>query len=222
MQRLLKIGEALENLPPGQRDIDSEVTLARATVVMLAGHLEAFLNSLIREIVGLLPNNWEQVSLGQKKYVATCVFLEINDYNQYYKVDDFIDEKKIDDFKSSVVKIRDWFQDPSSIGATREHAIKGFYKGVPPKVIDNMFKRFHKENKSFLVWLDERGRNKSRIYTVLEQLVNQRSEIAHGELATKPTLADARLYVLTATNIVRLVDEFMRDAYKPPTPRSSP
>lgn len=206
---LLSLGKTSVTDSQAQGSLAIGVALARAIVVLLAGHIEAFFNGLLGECVCELPGTWGEMSAGQKKYVALRISDELVQNLNHDET--YGEQKQVEKLKNLIEKMCSWINTPNQVvksGAIG--SLKGFYRGIAPEAIEALLKRLHPETKSFFEWIQARRYDRSRIWTVLQQLVNERTDIAHGDLKTQPTLSDARLYVVTAVVVVRLADQFMR------------
>lgn len=209
---LLSLGKTSVTASHAQDSLTIGVALARAIVVLLAGHIEAFFNSLLIECVCELPDNWGDMSQGQRKYLALRMTEEL--FQNLNRDEAYGEHKQIEKLRGLIEKMYSWTNTPNQ--AMKSGAIgslKGLYKGIAPDAIEVLLKRLHPDTKSFFEWIQIKGYDRSRIWTVLQQLVNERTEIAHGDLETQPTLSDARLYVITAAVVARLADEFMRSTF---------
>jgi hypothetical protein len=214
LQALLDLGRNVGTENVSSQSLAKEVAVARAIVVLLAGHLQAFFNSLGGEVLSQLPSDWNSLTLEQQRYVALCMAAEIQRCNADFRGETYRDAGKVQKLKDRVQRLGEWIETPDKVNSSEQDVVlQGFFKDVAPRSVDKFLRRFHPEDESFLDWVGRQGFDKSRIYTVLEQLVNQRNDVAHGSLETQPTLNDARLYIVTATTLVRLADKFIRGCY---------
>lgn len=191
-------------------NLELQICLARAVVVLLGGHLEAYFSSLAEEIVESRKGTWDEISVGHRKYISLLIKEEIFELAEQLVDQNFSDVKEVTKLKKRVEKIAKSFQSPQSVNIK---TLKGFYRHKGADAVERLLRGFHPKNDSFYGWLDNRRIDLSRVKTVLTQLLVDRTDIAHGELDTQPTILDARLYVMTATSVVRLADQFMREAY---------
>ena len=191
-------------------DLEVELALARAIVVLLGGHIEGYFNSLSAEIVGLITDTWDTLPPGQKKYVSSLVFTSLQEILKEFDGETFSEERRRTSFKTRIGKTASWFDNPDTVEVS---VLKGFYRYHGPDAVEKLLQQFRPDHASFYGWLQSNGVDLSRVKTVLTQLLIHRTEIAHGELDTQPTIGEARLYVLTATVVVRMADAFMKEPY---------
>lgn len=206
LRQLLLLGDSVQAKRP--RDIALEVHLARSIVVLIAGHLEGYFNSLASEVVSKLPSRWIKLSRGQRKYVSEKLISQMSDCGKKLCDKSMLDESNVNALIAAVSAVAITYRKPNSI-SPRSEEIEGLYRDLAPKSVDVFLKRIHPNGNSFLDWLGTKRYDKSQICTVLQQLVSSRSDIAHGSLTQSPTLEDARRYILTAAVIVRAADRYI-------------
>jgi len=91
--------------------------------------------------------------------------------------------------------------------------LRGFYEEAAPKAVDALLSAFHPQGQSFFDWLEAQGIDRGILWKNLQNMVNMRNEIAHGNLSQKPTLVDARRFAGTARTLVQGADSYVRSCY---------
>ena len=89
MKRLLNIPKKYMGERKSIADLETESALARSTVVLLAGHLEASFNDLSREIASYAQENWDDLTHGNKKYITTLIYEKISEIIKDYQDENF-------------------------------------------------------------------------------------------------------------------------------------
>jgi hypothetical protein len=123
----------------------------------------------------------------------------------------FSEARQIERLRKKVHDVSNCFEQPASVIPP---AIRGFYRGGGPKAVERLLSQFRRDGQSFFGWLNRRGVDLSRVQTILAQLVTYRTEIAHGNMTTQVTISDAKFFLLTATQMVRLADRFVRESFR--------
>lgn len=213
---LHNLGRELEAGTP--RNLPLEISLARSIVVLIAGHLEGYMNALAEEVIGHLPDDPELLTASQRRYLAIRLRDFMVERSKELKEATFGEGREVDAFLTSSESIHGWLQKPSSLPHIEK--IRGFYRDLAPDAVDQLFRRLHPLGSSFWGWIESKGKDRSRFCTVLKQLVEARSGIAHGEIDIRPTLNDARLYIATATALVRASERFILEFSPQPNSRN--
>jgi hypothetical protein len=189
--------------------LELENALARAATMLLGGHVEAYLNELAAEATALVGGHWDDLPFGQRRFLATRAVEMALDLIEEYKSENFIDGKPIERLKAKMYDISSCFERPATVSPP---AIRGFYRQGGPRAVERLLSQFRHDGQSFFGWLNNRGVDLSRVQTVLTQLLVHRTGIAHGDMAVQVTIGDARLFLITATQIVREADRFVRES----------
>lgn len=210
LRRLLEPARQLQLNPQDLDGLQTSNAIARAAIVLLAGHLERYLNDLAREAAATIKISWSNATLGQRRIVVLRVLGALKEIDEQYRSNDFSKEAALENCKYDVERCASYFDIASAFADLQ---LKGFYRHNGPRAVERLLQDLHPDSKKFFDWIEGRKLDRGRVWTVLEQLVEYRTGIAHGDMTIQPTHGDARLYVDTAVVIAREADSFLRAAF---------
>lgn len=199
-----------DTIEAGQRISTQEMVL-RFVMVSIVGALHRFLATLLEDWADKLVDDWDSLSLLQKRFVALHVHRAFERLLAEFSEGDLWDEKAQRKFRLATSKYAEWLQRPTVLAASPEREeLTGFFRDQGAKAIDRALSRFRCDGQPFFGWLlSQSGR-----YTGYEDRLNEaitiRNEVAHGTLNRRLTTVDVRGHWACITSIVRKAEDFLR------------
>jgi hypothetical protein len=201
---LIDHAKLASNIPDYRRNISPQQTLLRAAVLLLCSHVEVFFKSLIEEYLDDLEEQWELLTPGMKRYVilqAREYVLEEVPKDQYLTCSA---PNEVDGLYGIFKEVNGWIESPKVLSTSpRRKKLEYFYRGTAPKAIEKTLTSMRQDGCSFFGWVDKKGLDRGRFWTVLDALVEIRNGIAHEAGSISLTINDVRLYLAIATSIIR-------------------
>ena len=207
---LIGVAERAPTIVVTRIGLSEQQILLRAAVLQLSSHVECFFNSVIEEVADDLAGDWNSLSVGMQRYVSLQSRKYLLDELEKDEYIHCASDKDIKSLCSIIKEAYDWLERPNLLSKSPYRGkLEYFYRGSAPKAIENVLRVLHKDRKSFFGWIESKGFDRSRFWIVLEQLVTIRNEITHRGSMVAPSVSDAKLYLATATFIVRQVRLFL-------------
>lgn len=208
---LLEKADTADAAPVPGRTVTDQQIYIRSAIVLLVGHLEGFFKAVAEEHVDLIGTaSWERQSAGMRRYIALGVLRQLEDASE--GADECRTPIQTDNFRRSVILASRWLTNPQRFAESRTRPqLLDFYRQKGSKSIDAFLQNFHPAGLKFFSWLESRGFDRGRFWTVVEGLVFARNQIAHGDAQLSLTLADVRSYAAVCLVLVRQTRVFLRD-----------
>jgi hypothetical protein len=205
---LVAAAAADDSLGPGVRLSLRERQL-RLFVVSLIGSLQAYIAELLEEICDHLPDDWNALTLIQRRYVCTHIHRRSSNLIQEYPEAAFHEDKKVEQFIKQVSECVNWYSHPSSLSASVLKAdLEGFLGDNGSKALDRALTMHRPDAMRFSDWLGAQKAHRSSM-EILDNAIRLRNEAAHGKIAQRITVEDARRYRVIVTRIVQKADEYV-------------
>ena len=191
-------------------NIYNQQIFLRSAIILLAGHVEYFLKSLIEEFADNLSNSWDSLTYQMKKYTIVQIRDHLQKEFNKEKCQNCNTINDIEFIRQKIYEVYGWLLDPSVLAnSPNREKLEYFYRGTAPEAIDRLLRNMRTDGVSFFVWIEHKGFDRSRFWTVLSELVKLRIDIVHRGSMNSPTINDARLYLATATLMVRQIRLFL-------------
>lgn len=212
---LLKKAETADALHVSGRSVSDQQIYLRSAIVLLAGHVEGFFKAVAEEHVDLIgTGSWERQLPGMRRYMALCALRHLQDAIE--DAEDCKTATQIDKFRRSVILAGRWLTNPHRFTeSTTRPQLSEFYRQKGAQALDTFLQNFHPAGSKFFPWLEARGFDRGRFWTVMEGLVFARNQIAHGKGEVSLTLAEVRSYAAVCIVLVRQTRIFMRSGGDP-------
>jgi hypothetical protein len=204
-----------DQLQPGRRLSDQENFL-RLVVVALVGQFQAYIADLMDELCDHLPNKWEELEPFQKRYVTVQLRRRLESVLAQHSEDDLAQERKLEHFKNALSACSDWPQKPATLAsASSREEVYGFLKDNSSKSLNRAISQFRPDGMQFSDWLYKRHVAYRETFDVLDNAIRLRNEAAHGQVAQRLTLRDARTYRAIIYRLVQKADEYLEERREP-------
>lgn len=209
---LIKEAEKASAAPLIGAKFSPQQILLRSAVLLLASHVELFFKSIGEEFADGLPKTWASLSFTMKRYVVLQAREHLLAELSKDKYQVCGDEHSVNSVRSNIKTVSEWIESPVALSMSPHRSkLEYFYRTSAPRAIDRYLCGFHKDGMSFFSWIDKKGFDRSRFWTVLDQLVTIRTQIVHEGGGISPSLKDARLYLATSTKIIRQARLFLAE-----------
>lgn len=185
--------------------LDTANAISRSILVLLAGHLEAYLNDFANEVCGALPAKWDAASIPKKVMIIHSVISGLDALLSEQDRQAPRDEPELNRFRTRAEKILTALSKPQAIQPVR---LEGFYRLGGPQALAKLISSLSPAGPDFFKWIENIGANRSRLWVTLESVSKDRSQIAHGNLLTSGTPEDARLAILVVAATARYVERY--------------
>lgn len=202
----------LEAVPTLEQRMSSQENLHRAALVLLVGHVQAYLQHLMEEFTDTLPTDWSALTELQSIYVSRQVhrrFVRLtNDHQDAELVDGNIRQK----FIRNVTTTAGWIANPSQLVLSGEiETLEGFFGEFGTTAIVRHLRLLRGDNTSFVQWLESRDPAYSTFGARFSNLIAIRNDAAHGDaMKRRLTQREAREFRVLAVRIVDLIDLFVQ------------
>lgn len=203
----------LPSSPSSGQRMSSQENLLRAVVVLLVGHVQAYLQHIMEEFTDSLPNDWASLTELQRIYVVRQVHRRLTRaLNQYEEVE-LADPRKLERFIKNVGDTAGWVSQPGQLALSGERdTLQGFFGDFGTNAIVRYLGLLRGDNKSFFQWLEDRNSTYSRYPSLLSNLIEIRNDAAHGRTTRRLTLREAREFRVVAVRLVDFMDRFVQGA----------
>jgi hypothetical protein len=207
---LLSAAQKAPVLPTGGRVVSEQQTCVRASIVLLAAHLEGFFRALPEEFADDIGDTWDRETPGVKRYVALHAIRRLTLAIREAKGNGCKDSASVENVRRSVIGTSRWFKRPDQLSSSGFRSrLRGFYRQRGARAVEGLLRDFHPEATPYFKWIAAKGFDRSRFWTVLEGLIQARNEIAHGNATMSLTLGDARQYLAVCVVLVRQVRTYV-------------
>jgi hypothetical protein len=168
--------------------------------------------ALAEEVADTLGDDWNSLSFGMQRYVILQTRAHLQDELAKEKYDTCGDPKDVNSLYDTCQEVNSWLSRPKILAKSQHRRkLENFYRESAPKAINRMLRQLRHDGKLFFTWIEERGFDRSRFWTVLDQMVILRTSIVHRGISFYPTLADARLYLAVTTVLIRQACRFAQN-----------
>jgi hypothetical protein len=207
---LLKTAKTSSTIFEPSMSLSNQQVFIRAAVVMTAARLEAFVKQVQDIYSDSISGTWEKQNEGQKRYIAVQIANHLKELLKDEELLECKNSRHILKIKNTVSSMNDILTEPQKHrNLPNRLALSNFYKLHGAKSIEDALFIFRSDSKPFFGWLHTKGYDGNRFKTVLEGLIAERNNIAHGGGDCSLTLSDVRSYLATITRMVRLIISYL-------------
>jgi hypothetical protein len=180
-------------------------------MVLIVGSLHSYLAALLEDWADRLVDDWNALSLLQKRYVVLHVRRSLARLLVEIPESELWEERALNRFRISALRVGEWLQRPTVLAASPDREeLTGFFRDLGAKAIERALSRFRGDGIPFFGWLVGLGRRYDGYRDRLDEAITIRNEVAHGILNRRVTVKDVRDHFALVTEIVRKAEEFVR------------
>jgi len=201
-----------ESVIHGQRMALREVLL-RSAMVMLVGHLHAYLEDLVEEWGDLLGEDFSKLSPIGQKYVVLHVQRHLSETLSQYPEEKLGDAAIQAKFLRALEECHGWLENPRSLATSPYRSrLEGFFRQWGAVAIDKALAHFREDGVGFFSWLSSQHPGYADYYVRVDSAITVRNEVAHGSFQARLTTEDVRRHRATLTLLVRKAESFVGGA----------